>query len=213
MTASPGVDRDTDTANPRRADRRAVNELIATPELLLVILTVTGLVAALSGGPAAFLVAMAVVAGFGWLYLSSGDSFFAAMIVAGIGFCTAIAMDQDLDIDGGRLWWLVPGLVMVGSETALTFNQYRRRNGEVSGEIVLIGWQNMALVLASATGLGWALQRIADRGGRVTWPWFGFVSITLAGSAMVALIGLRRRALPADRRRYTPGRRVLPPPR
>lgn len=197
----------------RRRDRRAILHLVATPELLTLIMVITGLLAVLSGVPAAFLVAWAVVGGFGWLYLSSGDSFIAAMIIAGIGILTALVMSQELEIEGGQLWWTTPGLAMVAAETALTFNQYRRRKGEISNEIVLIVWQNVTIVIASALSLGWVLQRIADRTGRVTWPWFSLVSITLTATALLGLLALRRRATPADRRRYTPGRRILPPPR
>lgn len=197
----------------RQANRRAAVQLIATPEWLALIAVCAALLVLLSASLLLFLMGAVVAATFGWLYLSSGDALAAVLIVGGIGLLTAAALGDSLGLGGGRLWWVVPGLVMTTVDGAITYNQYRRRVGEVDRRILLAAWGNVASVLAVATGLAWLLQRIAERDGRVTWPWFATVSLALATAGFAGLLWLRRRATPADRRRYTPGRRLLPPPR
>lgn len=197
----------------RRANRRAAVQLIATPEWLALIALCVALLVLLSASLLLFLLGAAVAATFGWLYLSSGDALAAVLVVGGMGFLTAATLGDTFGLNGGRLWWVVPGLVMTTIDGAITYNQYRRRTGEVDRRILRSVWANVASVVAAATGLAWLLQQIADRDGRVTWPWFATVSLALAGAGFAGLLWLRRRATPADRRRYTPGRRLLPPPR
>lgn len=197
----------------RRANRRAAARLIATPEWLALTIGGAVLLVILSDALLTFLMAAAVAALFGWLHLSTGDGVVATILVGGTGFLTAFVLGQSLGLEGGRLWWILPGVVMVSTDAAITYNQYRRRDGGVDGRILGAAWSTIALVGASATGLAWLLQRVSEHDSRVTWPWFGAVTVALAIAAFTGLLWIRRQAFPADRRRYLPGRRLLPPPR
>lgn len=196
-----------------RQDRLARRALSASPELLtLWVGSFSLLVWAFEGNAASIVLSSAVFAIFAWAFLANGDSLVSCLVLLAIGTLTAVVVSAEVSPEPDRLWWVMPGLVIIAAESALSYNNFRRRQGDISRSVTRMHLENLVIVSAGATGLAWVLQRLTRSEGRVQWPWFATTIVVLALTAVLGLGTLRRHALPADRRRFSPGRRVLPPP-
>jgi hypothetical protein len=198
----------------RRQDRLARRALAASPELLTLWVTFLALLVwAFEGDAAGIVVSSAVLGIFAWILLANGDSLVSCLLLLAIGTLTATVVSASVSPEPDRLWWVLPGLVIVAAEAAISHNHLRRRQGDISRRVQRMYVENLVVVSAGAVGLAWMLQRLTQTDGQVEWPWFATMVIVLAAVAVIGLTTLGGRALPADRRRYGPGRRVLPPPR
>ncbi len=198
----------------RRQDRLARRALAASPELLtLWVGSFTLLVWVFEGDAAAIVVSSTVLGIFAWVFLAKGDTLVSCLLLLAIGTLAATVVGASVSPEPDRLWWVMPGLVIVVAEAAMTYNHLRRRQGDISRRVTRMNVENLVLVSAAAIALAWMLQRLTQADGQVQWPWFATTVVVLAAAAIIGLGTIRRRALPADRRRFSPGRRVLPPPR
>ncbi len=118
-----------------------------------------------------------------------------------------------LDIDEDSLAWIVPALLIVCAESAISYNHFRRRQSDISIQIVKALAINIVSVVALSAVLASAIRWLTQVDGRVEWPWYATTIVGLALAWFAGLIVIRRTATPAERRRYNPGRRMLPPPR
>ncbi len=171
------------------------------------------LVWAFEGDAAGIVVSSAVLGIFAWILLAKGDPLVSCLLLLAIGTLTATVVSASVSPEPDRLWWVMPGLVIVAAEAAMSYNHLRRRQGDISRRVHPMDVENLVVVSAAAVALAWILQRLTQADGQVQWPWFATTVIVLAAVAVIGLATIRRRALPADRRRFSPGRRVLPPPR
>lgn len=202
----------------KRKDRAALQRLAAAPEIVLcAVILFVAIVAATAtsnqGGQVILIMLLSALAAFfGWLALRSGDAIIYTLVLGAAGFLTAVAMGATLSLDPQSLWWVLPAIVLIGFENAITFNYYRRRNGDISAAVRKTHLQNLAGVAFGSLVLGALLRWLTNRDGQVSWIWYATVLSTATVLSIGSLITIRRRALPADRRRYSPGRRMIPPP-
>ncbi len=205
-------------AEDKARDRNALQRLIATPEIVascvwLFLMIVFGTAdAAGSGAFVLILVITAITALLVYLTLRSGDSVIVGLILAGTGFFTALTLGVTISVPRGSLWWLLPALAIIATENAISFNFYRRRSGEISRAIQRTQAQNLGATLVGSVLLGLFLRTLSGGNGQVSWIWFAAVSATIAALVIGSLVVVRRHAVPADRRRFSPGRRMIPPP-
>ncbi len=202
----------------KRRDRVALLRLAAAPEMVMcgVVLFVAIVAATATADPEGqiimIMIMSALAALFGWLALRSGDAIIYTLVLGAAGFLTAIAMGATLSLDPQSLWWILPAVVVFSFENAFTFNYYRRRTGDISTAVRTTHLQNVGVVVAGSLVLSVVLRWLTNRDGQVSWIWYATVLSTVVVLAIGTLITIRRRALPADRRRFSPGRRMIPPP-
>ncbi len=201
-------------AAEKRRDRLAKRRLAASPELMAVSVTfllVFGL--AVRFDPIILIIGSLIYAIFGWLLLANGDAIVASLALGALGLATIVLLSERLEVDENSLWWILPALVVVGAETAISYNHFRRRESDISrgtGQLIVV---NLVAVIAVSVVLAWVIRWLTEFDGRVEWPWYAATIILLAAGWFASLIVLRRTATPAERRRYNPGQRMLPPPR
>lgn len=202
----------------KRRDRIALQRLAATPEIVMcgVVLFVAIVATTAPSGPDGqiilILIMTAVAALFGWLALRSGDAIIYTLVLGAAGFLTAVSMGATLSLNPQSLWWILPALVVFVFENAFTYNYYRRRTGDISAAVRTTHLQNVGVVVFGSLVLSVVLRWLTNRDGQVSWIWYATVLSAVVVMAVGTLITIRRRALPADRRRFSPGRRMIPPP-
>ena len=209
---------DAQIKDEKRRDRAALQRLAAAPEMVLcgVVLFVAIVAASATSDPEAqiilIMIMSALAALFGWLALRSGDAIVYTLVLGAAGFLTAVVVGATLDVDFQSLWWILPPVVVIALENAFTFNYYRRRSGDISRVVRTTHLQNLGAVVAGGLVLSATLRWLTNRNGQVSWIWYATVLSTVVVLAIGTLVTIRRRALPADRRRFSPGRRMIPPP-
>ncbi|NNF54503.1 MAG: hypothetical protein HKN03_08680 [Acidimicrobiales bacterium] len=202
----------------KRRDREALRRLAAAPEMVMCGFVVfVAIVAATAtsdpeGQIILIIILSALAALFGWLAVRSGDAIIYTLVLGAAGFLTAIALGATLNLDVQSLWWIVPAVVVIAFENAFTYNYYRRRSGDISATVRTTHLQNMGAIVAGSLVLAVTLRWLTNRDGQVSWIWYATVLSTAIVLSIGSLITIRRRALPADRRRFSPGRRMIPPP-
>ncbi len=218
--ASPVAPRFNTQRNPdeikaeRTEDRAAKLSLAAKPEIIAVGITFSLLwIVVVDGELLPVLIGLGVFALFGGIFMAGGDTVIASLQLGAVGILTAAVLGDTLRIESDSLWWLLPGLVLIGCEAAATYNNYRRRDGEISARIPRSGAQNLVAVVLMSLVLATIARELTQLDGRVEWPWFATVVIVFTLALIAALLVIRRSATPADTRRFNPGRRMLPPPR
>ena len=199
----------------RSANRAAMLSLAAKPEIIAIGVTFVVLWVAVvdGGGILAVLLGLLVFVAFGAIYMSGGDSVIASLQLGAIGILAAVFIGDTLRIELDSLLWLIPGVVVIACETGATYNNYRRRDGEISARITRSSTQNLVAIAAMSIVLASIARALTQLGGRVEWPWFAVTIVALALAFLAAMLFIRRSATPADTRRFNPGRRMLPPPR
>jgi hypothetical protein len=200
-------------AEEKRRDRLARRQLAASPELMAVsvaFLFIFGF--AVRFEPVALIFGSLVYGIFGWLLLLNGDAIVGSLIVVALGLTTLALLSERLDLEETSLWWTLPGLLVVTAETAMSYNHYRRREGDISRYISRTMILNPLLVAALSLVLASVIRWLTQVDGRVEWPWYSTTIIVLGVGWFAGLLMIRRTATPAERRRYNPGQRMLPPP-
>ncbi len=209
---------ETQIKDEKRRDRAALQRLAAAPEMVMCgVVLFVAIVAATGTSPPEgqiilIMIMSALAALFGWMALRSGDAIIYTLVLGAAGFLTAIAMGATLSLNPQSLWWILPAVVVFAFENAFTFNYYRRRNGDISAAVRTTHLQNVGAVVAGSLVLSVVLRWLTNRDGQVSWIWYAMVLSTVIVLSVGTLITIRRRALPADRRRFSPGRRMIPPP-
>lgn len=197
----------------RRIERLALRQLAASPELVsLAVLFFFIFGAAIRFNIVGMIFGLAAFALGSWIFLANGDSLLACLLLLGFGLMTWIWLADPVDLDTSSLFWILPALTMVLVEFALSFNHFRRRRGEMSRTIPGLMASNAVAVVGLSVIVAFIGRSIAERDGRVEWPWFATASFVLAAGWLAGLQYLRRTSLPPDRRRFNPGRRMIPPP-
>jgi hypothetical protein len=200
-------------AEEKRRDRLARRQLAASPELMAVSVTFLFIFGfAVRFEPVALIFGSLVYGIFGWLLLLNGDAIVGSLILVALGLTTLALLSERLDLEETSLWWTLPALLVVTAETAMSYNHCRRRKSDISRSIGRTMILNPLLVAALSLVLASVLRWLTQVDGRVEWPWYATTIIVLAVSWFAGLIVIRRTATPAERRRYNPGRRMLPPP-
>jgi hypothetical protein len=201
-------------AEDNKQRRLALRKLAASPELIavsVVFLILFGL--ASDFNPVALIFGTAIYGIFGWIFLSNGDAIVASLLLLGLGLTCFGFMTARLSIDESSLAWIAPALLIVCAETAISYNNFRRRQSTISVQIGRTSAINIISVVALSVVLASAIRWLTQVDGRVEWPWYATTVVGLALGWFTGLIVIRRTAGPAERRRYNPGRRMLPPPR
>ncbi len=150
---------------------------------------------------------------FGWILLSTGNSVAASLLLGALGLSTAGMIAERFDVEDDSLWWMIPALVIVIAEAAISYNHFRRRQSDISMRISQTVAINTASVIALSVVLATLTRWLTQVDGRVEWPWYATTIVGLCACWFAGLIVIRRTATPAERRRFDPGRRMLPPPR
>ncbi len=187
--------------------------LAANPEIIAIALTFFVLWVSLADGAIlAAVLGFAVFVVFGGIYMAGGDSVIASLQLGAIGLLAAVFVGNTLDAELDSLLWLIPGLIVVACEGGATYNNYRRRDGEISARIPRSGAANIVGIVAMSIVLASITRALTQLSGKVEWPWFAITIAVLALGFFAAMVVIRRSATPADIRRFNPGRRMLPPP-
>ncbi len=201
-------------AEEKRRNREALRSLAAKPELLAV-----ATVFLLTFGIAIDFDTIGLILGailfvvFGWIYLFSGDSIVASVLLLILAITSVAVLTERVEVDDGSLWWVLPMLLIILADTATSYSGFRRRGSEISTRIGQTLLLNVAAIVAATMVIAVIVRWLTRVEGRVEWPWFASTVIVLVTGWFAALVVLRRTATPAERRRYLPGRRMLPPPR
>lgn len=198
----------------RSANRAAMLSLAAKPEIIAIGIAFSLLwILLVDADILAALIGLAVFALFGGIYMSGGDSVIASLQLGAIGMLTAAFLGDTIEVETDSLWWVLPGLMVIACEGGATYNNYRRRQGEISARIARSAGQNLLAVTLMAIVLASVARELTQLEGQVQWPWFAAAIIVFALGFVAAMLVIRRSAAPADTRRFNPGRRMLPPPR